>query len=91
MEALVIADKEEFKEKRPPCPECGSLHIYANGISWLCCHCGKQFTKIRRTEKKEIINRPKCIECGSSEIISRGTDWQCKACGRRFAKQNRKK
>lgn len=46
MEALVIADKSEFK--RPPCPECGSHHIKSHGVSWICCDCGRDFVKVRR-------------------------------------------
>jgi uncharacterized Zn ribbon protein len=91
MEALVIADKSEFKKVFPPCPECGSGSVCSNGVTYLCHCCGKQFVKIKRTEKKEIINRPNCVECGSNKIISRGVDWQCNKCGRRFVKKLRGK
>lgn len=83
MEALVIADIEEFNDA-PRCNDCGAV-MHSSGLDWRCIRCGYRRRKVYRVRRKGPP-RPVCPRCGSAEIISRSPDWRCKACGRTINK-----
>ena len=90
----------EGKDKRPPCPECGSHEIISKGKAWICRICGRYFIKNPRGKKwkKDLIDRPEsCIHCGAKSIENgeliiwaNGQRWWCVRCGKSWIKDKGK-
>jgi len=45
-----------IKDNRPPCPECGSTHIWDFTVQWKCVDCGKRWVKTYRGRPKKQGN-----------------------------------
>ena len=76
------------KEKRPPCPECGSGNITSAGNRWLCKDCSRKWRKIYRGRKlPDYSKRPHCPFCFKQRVFSHGKYWECYYCGKNFLKK----
>lgn len=74
---------------RPPCPECGSKNIHANGLSWVCRDCGRNYLKVIRGTKKYADGKDiKCPRCGGDDVILNGCGrLKCKDCRKTWNKE----
>ena len=88
---FIIPEDAYKSPTRPPCPDCGGIHIVSRGTVWQCGDCGRKYVKNKKIKTlPDFSKRPCCPECGSGVVSNGPNRWMCRECGKQINKRYRR-